>query len=270
MFTERIALIVTYDGKSYQGWQTQLQHNSIQESLEKSLSKIADHPIYTVCAGRTDAGVHALGQVVHFDTTSVRTLDAWVQGTNHYLPDTISVKSAFRVDHNFHARFKCSSRTYMYSLYQSNVRHPIYDNYAKQHRQPLNIDRMNEACQYLIGKHDFSAWRSAGCQNSSPIKHIFDARCKTNSIFTYFIISASGFLYHMVRNIIGSLYLIGLNKKEPQWLKHLLDQRQRGITCLRLSAQGLFFVQATYKEYPQIMIDNDIPYVHESEFRVSF
>lgn len=242
----RIALCVEYDGSNYHGWQIQPQQNTVAGQLNRALSKIANEPILTVCAGRTDVGVHAKGQVVHFDTQALRSLDAWVRGTNSLLPPDIAVQWAKVVDENFHARFSAMSRSYQYIIYNSPVRSAVYARYTSFHAKPLNHELMAQASQYFLGTHDFSALRDAQCQAKSPIRTILALNVSREGDFIKINITANAFLHHMVRNIVGVLLPIGEGVHPPIWAKEILlnrDRKQAGITAL---SNGLTFMQVEY------------------------
>lgn len=246
----RFAIGVMYFGSLFSGWQQQASsEKTVQAALEKALSRVADEPIKTFCAGRTDAGVHAIHQVVHFDTQVDRSESAWVFGSNRYLPATVSVLWAKAVPDTFHARFSALSRTYKYIILNHKVRHSLIHQRVYWRRKPLDIEKMIEASRYLLGEHDFSAFRSSECQSRSPNRCIIDL--KVNKEFPWIEITckANAFLHHMVRNIIGSLLLVGEGEKSPAWLNEVLLSRDRTKAGPTAPAHGLYLAAV---EYPAI------------------
>ena len=205
----RLALGVAYDGSGFCGWQSQPSACGVQDALELALAKIALQPIRLHAAGRTDTGVHGLGQVVHFDTDSDRPLSAWVRGVNAYLPSSVRVEWARPVEDEFHARFSALERSYQYLLYNAPVSSALMASKAGWFHLPLNVDAMAEAASYLIGEHDFSAFRAAECQAKSPIRTMTKAQVQTQGAYVVFDFSANAFLQHQVRNMVGALVYIG-------------------------------------------------------------
>jgi len=254
----RIALGLAYDGSSYPGWQTQPGGQAIQDHLEASLSALAGHRVATVCAGRTDAGVHALAQVVHFDTPASRPLSAWVRGTNARLPDRVAVQWALPVSDDFHARFSARSRTYRYLIYCAPVPHPLWRDRAGWAFRPMALDPMQEAAVSLIGERDFSAFRSSQCQAASPIRTVSSIDLSQRGDFIEFTITANAFLHHMVRNIVGSLVEIGIGRKPVAWLSEVLDARRRELAAPTYSPAGLYLAGVEYEAWhgvPQSILD---------------
>lgn len=242
----RIALGIEYDGSQYHGWQIQPDQNTVQGQLQRALSQIADEKIEVVCAGRTDVGVHAKGQVVHFDTEVDRPLDAWLRGTNSLLPQDINVQWAKNVSNDFHARYCAKSRSYEYIIYNAPVRSALYARMSTWYRYALNEKLMQEASQYLLGEHDFSAFRDADCQAKTATRNIQILTVERKGDFIHINITANAFLHHMVRNIIGVLLPIGAGLKTPQWAQEVLnsrDRKQAGITAL---PQGLTLLSVRY------------------------
>ncbi|MFA6037109.1 MAG: tRNA pseudouridine(38-40) synthase TruA [Legionellales bacterium] len=246
---QRIALGIEYDGSGYHGWQIQPNQNTVEGQLERALSKIADSPINVTCAGRTDVGVHALGQVVHFDSPVDRPLDNWVRGTNTMLPADIVVKWAKIVPKDFHARFSAQSRSYEYVIYNAPIRSALYAHNTTWHRLPLNHELMNLAAQYLIGMHDFSAFRDSQCQAKTATRTIIALTLTRDGQFVKMNITANAFLHHMVRNIIGVLLPIGAGLKEPIWAKEVLESRDRTIAGITAPSQGLTLVAVQYDNF---------------------
>ncbi|MEM7280784.1 MAG: tRNA pseudouridine(38-40) synthase TruA [Pseudomonadota bacterium] len=244
----RIALGVEYDGTSYVGWQRQKDGQSIQERVEAALSRVADHPVQVTCAGRTDAGVHAWGQVIHFDSDAPRSDRAWVLGANSNLPQDIAVTWAKSVGDGFHARFSALSRTYEYLILTRRARSPLTHTRAVWTYKTLDTKAMSAAAQSLVGEHDFSAFRAASCQAKSSHRNVQTLLVSRVPDGVIVRITANAFLQHMVRNIVGVLLEIGGGEQEPGWAEQVLaskDRRRGGVTA---PAQGLYFVQASYPE----------------------
>ena len=244
----RIALGIEYNGHGLYGWQAQRGLATVQGLLEEALSKVANESVYLHCAGRTDAGVHATGQVVHFDTKAKRHIDAWLWGTNTHLPPGIVVRWARQVDFHFHARFKATARRYRYILYNNPVRPAILSTRVTWHYYPLSVERMQEAARYLIGEQDFSSFRSSQCNSNSPMRNVVECTIKREGDFVLLEIEANAFLHHMVRNIVGSLLKVGAGFKDPQWLKEVLDAKDRRIAAETAPADGLYLIAVRYPE----------------------
>jgi len=244
----RYALTVAYDGSRFSGWQTQPEATAAQDALERALSAVAGETIRTVCAGRTDAGVHALRQVVHFDSASQRPLTAWVRGTNAHLPGALAVRSATAVVDSFHARYGAVRRRYRYLLYRSPVRHPLLAQRAGWTFREVDVARMRAAAAALIGEHDFSAFRSAQCQAASPVRRLEELSLCERGPFVVFTFVANAFLHHMIRNIVGSLLAVGEGRREPRWLDELLVGRDRTRAAATFAPDGLYLDGAQYDE----------------------
>lgn len=242
----KIALAVEYDGALYHGWQRQSHAKSVQAELEKALSQIAQHPIELFCAGRTDAGVHATGQIVHFETTAQRDLKAWTLGTNALLPSDIAVRFAKEVDTNFHARFSAQARRYCYVIYNRRLRSAILPQGLTHYYHLLDEQKMHQAAQCLIGEHDFSSFRSAQCQSHSPNRNIHFVQVSRIQDYVLIDIQANAFLHHMVRNIVGSLCLIGQGDQPVAWLTQLLAQKDRTKAGATAKPNGLYLTQVIY------------------------
>jgi tRNA pseudouridine38-40 synthase len=213
----RIALGVEYDGSPFYGWQSQADGQTVQDTLQRALSQITGEPIPIIAAGRTDTGVHALEQVVHFDTQAERPLSAWVRGVNTLLPDNIAVRWAHPVPNEFHARFSAHGRSYRYLLINQAVRPAIHAGKVGWFHAPLDVTAMQVAAQYLLGEHDFSAFRAAQCQAKTPVKYLRQLDIRRQGEMLIFDVSADAFLHHMVRNIVGCLVYVGKGTYEAKW-----------------------------------------------------
>ncbi|WP_415033193.1 tRNA pseudouridine(38-40) synthase TruA [Azonexus sp.] len=242
----RIALGVEYFGLPFRGWQSQRCGVTVQDALETALAAIAGSPTATLCAGRTDAGVHAIQQVVHFDTEVERPLDAWVRGVNSHLPEGVAVRWARVVDPHFHARFSAQARRYRYLLLNRAQRPGLWQGRVGWAHQPLSLENMQDAAQRLLGEHDFSAFRAAQCQAKSPVKLMHEARIVRRGELFVFDFMASAFLHHMVRNLVGALVYVGKGAQPPAWIEHLLQARDRTQAAPTFSAAGLYFRGPVY------------------------
>lgn len=243
----RVALGIEYDGSSFAGWQTQLHANTVQDALEKALTSVADRPIATVCAGRTDAGVHAQMQVVHFDVDVPRPDSAWVRGTNTKLPPSVAVTWARPVADDFHARFSALRRRYRYLLLNHPVRSAILHGKVGWHHAPLDVASMRTAAASLLGEHDFSAFRSSECQAKSPIRTLRQLEISTQGDLIVFDLEANAFLHHMVRNLVGALVYVGNGRQSPLWIGELLAGRDRSKGAPTFDAAGLYLVGVDYE-----------------------
>jgi tRNA pseudouridine38-40 synthase len=237
----RVALGVSYRGQAYQGWQSQRGGNTVQDKLEGALARFADVPVRTVCAGRTDSGVHALNQVVHFDSPVQRTESSWVRGTNRYLPSDIAIQWCQFVPDAFHARNSAWGRRYVYLLLESVVRPAIEVGSVGWSFRSLDGVAMQAAGQHLIGEHDFSAFRSAECQAASPVKNLRSLHISKHRAYWRFEFDANAFLHHMVRNLMGSLLAVGSGARQHMWLAEVLDCKNRSQAAATYSADGLYF-----------------------------
>jgi tRNA pseudouridine38-40 synthase len=247
---KRIALGVQYDGTPWNGYQKQVDRNTVQDRLEIALKEFARTDLATTCAGRTDTGVHALEQVVHFDTGLERGMQSWVRGVNAFLPDSIAVRWASEVpfdpDQEFHARFSARARTYHYVLYNNPVRSPLLVGRAGWTFRPLDLELMRQAAQHLVGTHDFSAFRSSQCQAKSPVKQMHEVRVERHGEVIVFTLRASAFLHHMVRNLIGSLIYVGNGRHPPSWLADVLAGRDRNDAAPTFMPDGLYLAKIDY------------------------
>jgi tRNA pseudouridine38-40 synthase len=242
----RIALGVEYDGSCFNGWQSQPDVPNVQDTLQAALGGIASEPVSVLAAGRTDAGVHALQQVVHFDTGMDRPLTAWVRGANALLPQGVAVLWARAVPEEFHARFSAQARSYRYLLLNRPVRSALQHDKVGWFHAPLDLDRMREAAQHLLGEHDFSAFRSSECQAKTPIKRLTQLAIDRQDDMITFDLTAGAFLHHMVRNIVGSLVYVGKGKHPPGWMAQVLARRDRGLAAPTFSPCGLYLRRITY------------------------
>lgn len=242
----RIALGIEYDGSRYCGWQTQPSGCAVQDCLQRVLSQIAAEPIETQCAGRTDAGVHALEQVVHFDTHAQRPLSAWVRGANTLLPRACAVLWAREVAAEFHARFCARGRAYVYLLLNRRERPGLFAEHLGWHHRDLDLGRMRQAAQILLGTHDFSAFRAAECQARSPVKTLRRIDIERHGDIFVFRLHADAFLHHMVRNIVGCLVYVGNGARAIEWLEQVLAGRDRSRAAPTFAAGGLYLARVEY------------------------
>jgi tRNA pseudouridine38-40 synthase len=242
----RIALGLEYDGSGFLGWQTQPGGGAVQDALEPALAAIAGAPVGVTAAGRTDRGVHARLQVVHFDTDAERPASAWVRGVNALLPDSVAVLWSREVDGEFHARYSALSRTYRYELLNRAVRPALGAAHVGWFHPPLELAKMQQAAAHLVGEHDFSAFRSSECQAKTPIRtlHTLDIAACGERID--FVLRANAFLHHMVRNIVGTLVYVGKGKHPPSWVKEVLDSGKRSEAAPTFGAQGLYLEKIQY------------------------
>lgn len=244
----RIALGISYQGSAYHGWQSQTGLVCIQTLLEQAMSQVADHPIALSCAGRTDKGVHAIGQVVHFDTTAQRSVRAWLLGGNSHLPADIRIHWAQEMDSTFHARFSAFARCYHYIIYNHRLKNALWNSYSSHCYIPLNEKAMQSAAQHLIGEHDFSSFRAASCQAKSAWREVQHINIKRQGCYVIIDIQANAFLHHMVRNISAVLMTIGAEKKPIDWAKEVLLAHDRKAADVTATANGLYLTQVFYPE----------------------
>jgi len=242
----RLAIGVEYDGSAYSGWQIQPALKSVQQEVERALSRVADAPISVTCAGRTDAGVHARCQVAHFDTHAQRSLRGWVLGANTYLPADINLTWARPVPAHFHARYSAEARTYRYYVFNRNVRSALLRGRAAWIYRPLHHERMAAAAPLLIGEHDFSAFRSAECQARSPVRRLTRLTVAREGDFVLIEATANAFLHHMMRNIAGLLIAIGKGDAEPAWAAEVLASRDRTRAAATAPPEGLYLWRVAY------------------------
>lgn len=242
----RIALSIEYDGSGFCGWQKQPAGGSLQDAVDAALSTMAGHPVQSHCAGRTDAGVHALSQIIHFDTTAQRPLTAWVRGVNALLPWTISVQWARVVADAFHARNRATARAYTYLLLNRPQRPGVHHGRVGWYHRPLDVERMEQATRHLLGRHDFSAFRAAQCQAMSPVKQIHRAHVERHGDLVLFEFRADAFLQHMVRNLVGCLISIGDGTQPPEWLHNVIESCDRTQASATFSPNGLYLTAVEY------------------------
>jgi tRNA pseudouridine38-40 synthase len=243
---QRFAAGLEYDGSAFFGWQTQSHARSVQQVVNAAIGVVADEPISTAAAGRTDTGVHACGQVVHFDSAARRPLRSWLLGINSNLPADVAVQWVREVPGEFHARYSALARTYRYVILHREVRSPLDRNRAWCLRGKLAEARMAEAATYLLGEHDFSAFRGAGCQARSPMRRLDRLVITRTGDYVHIEVLANGFLYHMVRNIVGALVRIGAGDAEPRWMADLLACRDRRQGAPTAPPEGLYLAEVHY------------------------
>lgn len=244
----RIALGVEYQGAGFQGWQRQKRGRSVQQCVEAALAKVADHEVEIYCAGRTDAGVHARHQVVHFDTLASRTPRSWVLGTNVNLPFDVNLLWAQEVRPDFHARYSAQARTYRYQILNRCVRSALWHQRATWCHQSLNADLMHQAGQALIGEHDFSSYRAQGCQSKTPVRRVISLDVRREDDLVIIEIRANAFLHHMVRNIAGVLMTIGRGERPLDWAGEILAQRNRTKGGVTAPPDGLYLLGVDYPD----------------------
>jgi len=251
----RIALGLQYDGSPYSGWQTQVNQDSVQDELEKAISAFVgesckESPIKTITAGRTDTGVHALGQVVHFDTHVEREAFSWVRGINSFLPSSIVVNWAKEVPEEFSARFSAFERTYIYAMHAGPCRSPMVNSRAGYLLLPpnkwLDIEGMKLAAECLIGEHDFSSFRSSECQSKTPVKTMYSIDIISEQPWLYFRICGNAFLHHMVRNLVGCFLQIGQGRQTPEWMAEVLAAKDRKVAAPTFMSDGLYLAKIAY------------------------
>jgi len=242
----RIAIGIEYDGSSYSGWQLQSHCRSVQQELERALSRVADHAVTLTAAGRTDAGVHAFCQVAHFDSEAKRALPAWALGGSAECASDVTVLWAHRVAEDFHARYSARSRTYLYRVLNRPMRPALERTRVCWIRRPLDAECMHEAAQALIGEHDFSAFRAAECQSSTPMRRLLEIAVVRRDEHVDILVRANAFLHHMVRNIAGTLLAVGCGERPAAWVAEVLALRERTRAGVTAPPQGLYFVGAEY------------------------
>ena len=261
LIVARIALTLAYDGSAFQGWQTQPTGRGVQDHLERALAEIAGAPIATICAGRTDAGVHALRQVVHFDTEARRPASAWVRGVNAHLPPQVAVRRAIDVAPDFHARYGAVQRRYRYLIHRSPVRHPLLAGRAGWVFRDVDSARLVEAAACLVGEHDFSSFRSSECQAASPVRRIDRIEVVEQGPFLLLTVVGNAFLHHMIRNIVGTLLMVADGRRTVAWVAEVLAARDRRVAAPTFAPDGLYLDGARYEADPGLECwdDDDAP-----------
>ncbi|WNN43140.1 MULTISPECIES: tRNA pseudouridine(38-40) synthase TruA [Winslowiella] len=247
--TIKLALGVEYDGSRYYGWQRQQEVRSVQARLEQALSKVANQPVNVFCAGRTDAGVHGTGQVVHFETTSQRKDAAWTLGANANLPADIAVRWVKQVPDEFHARFSATARRYRYVIYNQRLRPAILGGGVTHFYHPLDAEKMQRAGQCLIGENDFTSFRAVQCQSRTPWRNVMHLNVSRHGSYIVVDIKANAFVHHMVRNIVGSLMEIGCGNQHEGWMAELLAAKDRTLAAATAKAEGLYLVAVDYPQH---------------------
>lgn len=264
----RMVLGLQYDGSSYSGWQSQVSLNTVQDKLEAAIARFIgdssiDDLIRVITAGRTDTGVHALGQVVHFDANVEREDWSWVRGINSFLPESIVVNWAKPVSDEFSARFSAYERTYIYAMHAGPCRSPMAATRAGYFMMPadkwFDVPAMEAAAQYLIGEHDFSSFRSSECQAKSPIKTLYSIEIISAQPWLYFKIRGNAFLHHMVRNLVGTFLMIGTGKQSSGWMSEVLTAKDRRVAAPTFAPDGLYLVKIAYPDefaIPEPLLEN--------------
>lgn len=254
----KYAALIEYDGSQFCGWQRQDHASSVQQALETALSKVADHEIGVVCAGRTDTGVHALGQVVHFESDAPRSLWQWQQGVNANLPSAVVLREIREVEPGFHARFSATSRTYQYLVLNTPTRSAIQYQRVTWVHHPLDHEKMQRAADYLLGVHDFTSFRALACQAKNPVREIYQIDVKREQSLLVVTVRANGFLHHMVRNIMGSLLMIGRGQQMPEWMREVLLARNRALAGVTAPPYGLYLCKVGYdgELRPEFVLDD--------------
>ncbi|GJL81992.1 MAG: tRNA pseudouridine synthase A [marine bacterium B5-7] len=242
----RYAACVEYDGSLFFGWQRQDGQRTVQGAVEQAISFVANHPVAVVCAGRTDSGVHASAQIIHFDSTARRSAFNWVRGVNTRLPEGVCIHWVLQVDHDFHARFKALRRRYRYIILNQSVHPGLFRNNVSFEYRSLQLEPMIEAAEYFVGRHDFSAFRAAACQSKNPVKTLYRLDLERSGRWLWLDLEADGFLHHMVRNIAGTLLHIGAGERSVFWAKEVLSSGDRRLAAATASASGLYLVGVDY------------------------
>lgn len=248
----KIVLCLEYDGSNYYGWQKQQTVASIQAMLEQALSIVANEPINVFCAGRTDAGVHATGQIVHFETSAIRPQQAWTLGVNANLPADIAICWAKNIDNEFHARYSATARRYRYIIYNNKFRPAILCRGVTHYHMQLDHERMHRAAQFLLGENDFTSFRAIQCQSRTPWRNVKHINVVRQGNYIIVDIKANAFVHHMVRNIVGSLLEVGNGNRSEQWIAELLAVKDRTLAAATAKAEGLYLVSVDYPEKYQL------------------
>jgi tRNA pseudouridine38-40 synthase len=257
----RMAACIEYDGSGFSGWQSQEGQavRFVQTELQKAISRVADQKIAVVCAGRTDTGVHATNQIIHFDTSAEREERSWILGSNVNLPDEIAVRWVAPVAENFHARFSALTRSYRYIIDNRWIRPAILRHRVTWYRHELDIRPMQQAAEFLVGTHDFTSYRSLACQAKNPVRDLQMLKIHRQGEFVIIDIRANAFLHHMVRNIAGVLMAIGSGEREPNWAREVLEARDRSLGGVTAPAAGLYLVGVAYPDEYKIPAQSALP-----------
>lgn len=258
---QTVALGIEYAGQNYFGWQTQPEGNTVQDVLEGALCRFLTVPVATICAGRTDRGVHATHQVVSIASPFRRAPASWIRGVNTFLPDDIAVKWACEVPEGFHARFDALSRTYQYWIFNHPVRSPVMHGKTGWVWRPLDAEKMHEAAQILVGEHDFSSFRAAECQAATPVRTVKHITVRRQGALIGVEISANAFLQHMVRNIVGSLIYVGTGRESVQWLADVLHAKSRAVAAPTFDPSGLYLTGVEYPSQLELPVRGLSPFV---------
>ena len=255
----KFAACIEYDGSPFFGWQRLSHGPTVQGSVEHALSTVAAEPIAVVCAGRTDSGVHGIGQIIHFETHAQRPLRGWVFGSNAHLPDGVAMRWIQPVSDDFHARFSARSRRYRYIILNRQARPALLQQRVCWQHGALDADAMHQAAQALLGEQDFSSFRAAGCQANHAMREMLAISVRREGEFIYLDLVANAFLHHMVRNIAGSLLMVGAGERPIAWIGELLAQRDRTLAGMTAPASGLYFVHVDYPERFGLSSDYTLP-----------
>jgi len=255
----RVALGIEYDGSDFCGWQSQQQGRTVQGCVESAISKVADEQVKVICAGRTDAGVHATGQVVHFDTNASRSIRSWILGTNVNLPSDVCVRWGRFVSDDFHARFKAQQRSYRYVILSRMTRPALLRRRVCWDHHDLDTDLMVSAAQTLLGEHDFSSFRAVACQAKNPVRTVYQLDVQRRGRYVHIDVTANAFLHHMVRNLAGVLIAVGRGEQPVSWARDVLEARDRTIAGVTAPAGGLYLVGVRYPEDFCIPTAFDLP-----------
>ncbi len=255
----RIALGIEYDGSAFFGWQRQAGTRTVQGCLEQAVSQVANHPVTVVCAGRTDTGVHATGQVVHFDSEAPRSLRSWLLGINSNLPADANVSWVQPVEEDFHARFRAESRQYRYVILNRPTRSALLRQRVCWEHQTLDESAMGEGARHLLGEHDFTSFRTVACQAKHPVRTLQRLDVQRSGEFIYIDVQANAFLHHMVRNIAGVLIAVGRGERAPDWVAELLAARDRSAGGVTAAAAGLSLVGVNYPAHFGLPTDRRLP-----------
>jgi len=258
----KFAVGIEYAGTAYSGWQIQKHATSIQQHIEEAIGYVANHRVQLVCAGRTDAGVHAIEQVAHFESTAIRDIRSWILGSNCQLPRDIRIKWMVAIENDFHARFSAIARSYRYIIMNTPIPSALFHNRAGWEFRPLDQVQMHDAAQILVGEHDFSAFRAVGCQSKSAVRRIHEIGVDRQGDLLYIDIKANAFLYHMVRNIAGSLISVGRGEQSSEWFMRVFSGRNRNLAAATAPAAGLYFLRAHYPDTFELPINGKKPILY--------